>query len=105
MNSNKQVVYQAIGVAKGQSRNQLLSIVVFVAIFVVLVAGVKYSSGALGTQPVNVAQTKATAGGDATVTPTVFTPPEANYEKTQIEDLMLRKSSYTVCCGFAWSYP
>lgn len=93
--TNKHVAYQAIGPAKGQAGGRMMGIVVAVVIFVSLVAGVRHISGSLGTQPVNVAQTTA-AAGDIAAMPTVFTPPEANYDKVDIRELPLRKSSYSV---------
>ena len=97
MATNKHVAYQAIGPAKGQARGRMMGIAVAVVIFVALVAGLRHMSGGLGTKPVNVAQTTA-AAGDVAVTPPVFTPPDAKYDKVDIAELALRKSSYTVRC-------
>ncbi len=95
MATNKHVAYQAIGPVKGQATGRMMGLAVAVVIFVAMVAGLRHISGTLGTQPVQVAQTTA-AQGTVAMTPTVFTPPDAKYDKVDIKDLALRMSSYTV---------
>ena len=90
MSSSNKVVYHPIGAVKGQERGHVVKVLaIFVGIFVVLTLGVKFGNE-LGTKTFVV-------GTEDSTPPTVFTPPDANFEKVDTGELstLFRKSSYT----------
>ena len=100
--SNDKAVYHAIGAIKGQERGPhfMKTLVVFVGIFVVLVLGVKFGNELspktidVGAEARDAREGSAQVQGGATQEPTVFTPPDANYEKVPMDDVSFPRSSY-----------
>ena len=100
--SNDKAVYHAIGAIKGQERgpNFMKTLVVVAGIFVVVVLGVKFGNELsprtidVGAEARDAREGSAQTQGGATQEPTVFTPPDANYEKVPMDDVSFPRSSY-----------